>query len=166
MDLAEALLDSWDRAVRILDAVGGLVDEGTRGALPSPDGWPLDHHLAHVHAVRREWLAAVAPERAAALGESFVDGWTTPIADLNEIRSLLAASASAVRETAREGLQRGIVPFGPYENPALFLQHMVWHEGWHVGLLMLGLRLAGREPTEEWEEANVWGEWRTEEPWA
>jgi hypothetical protein len=40
---------------------------------------------------------------------------------------------------------------------------MIWHEGWHVGLIFLALRLAGEEPKQEWEEANVWGEWRIEE---
>ena len=39
---------------------------------------------------------------------------------------------------------------------------MVWHDGWHVGLIFLALRLNGQEPPEEWEEPNVWGQWRTE----
>jgi hypothetical protein len=39
---------------------------------------------------------------------------------------------------------------------------MVWHDGWHVGLIFLALRLNGQEPREEWEEPNVWGLWRTE----
>ena len=38
----------------------------------------------------------------------------------------------------------------------------IWHDGWHVGLIFLGLRLNGQEPPEEWEEPNVWGQWRTE----
>ncbi len=163
MDLADALLDSWDRQCRIVAAVASRVDESNRGAKPSPDGWPLDHQLAHIHKVRHYWLSQIAPARGAALGDSFTDGWTTPISDLDSIRGLLAESAVAVREGVREALADGTGAVGGYDHPVLFLQHMVWHEGWHVGLLFLGLRLAGQEPSEEWEEAHVWGEWRTEE---
>jgi uncharacterized damage-inducible protein DinB len=163
MDLVEALLDSWDRQCRIVDAVASRVDGANRYAKPSPDGGTLDHQLAHIHQVRKYWLSQVAPERAAALGDTFVSGWSDPISDLDEIRACLKASASAVREAVAERLNGDTSPVGGYDHPVLFLQHMVWHEGWHVGLLFLGLRLAGQEPPEEWEEAHVWGEWRTEE---
>jgi uncharacterized damage-inducible protein DinB len=144
-------------------AVASRIDESNRNVKPSEDGWPLFHQLAHIHLVRRYWLSQVAPERAAALGETFVDGWQTPIDDLDAIKSHLNASAVAVREGVRELLAKDSGPIGGYDNPVLFLQHMIWHEGWHVGLIFLGLRLAGQEPPQEWEEAHVWGEWRTEE---
>ncbi len=38
---------------------------------------------------------------------------------------------------------------------------MVWHEGWHAGIILLALRLNGREPAEQWEETNLWGIWRS-----
>lgn len=62
-----------------------------------------------------------------------------------------------------DALGKGVTQFGWYDNPVLFIQHMVWHEGWHIGLIFLALRLAGQEIPEEWEETKVWGEWRTEE---
>jgi len=166
MDIVDALLDSWDRQVRILTAVGSRVDESNRKAKPSEDGWPLDHQLAHIHAVRKEWLSQLSPERGNALGDTFTDGWFTPIDDLQAIRSQLDASAIAIRAAVREALQNPGTKVGAYDHPVLFLQHMVWHEGWHVGLILLGLRRAGQEPPEEWEEAHIWGEWRTEEPYA
>jgi uncharacterized damage-inducible protein DinB len=162
MDLAAALLDSWDRQCRIVDAVASKVDESNRNVKPSEDGWPLYHQLAHIHLVRRYWLSQIDPERGNALGKSFTDGWTTPIEDLEAIKALLKESAVAIREAVGEHLKKETGPIGGYDHPVLFLQHMVWHEGWHVGLIFLGLRLAGQEPAEEWEEANVWGEWRTE----
>ena len=61
-----------------------------------------------------------------------------------------------------QSLTDGKEKVGFYDNPVLFLQHMIWHEGWHVGLIILGLRLSGEEPPEEWEENHIWGEWRTE----
>ncbi|MBI1756622.1 MAG: DinB family protein [Fimbriimonas ginsengisoli] len=163
MDVTEALLESWDRQCRIVQAVASRVDESNRHVKPSEDGWPLYHQLAHIHNVRRYWLSQVAPERAAALGDSFVDGWKTPIQDLAAIKAMLEASGVAVREAVSEALKKGVGAVGGYDHPVLFLQHMIWHEGWHVGLMFLALRLAGQEPPEEWEESHVWGEWRTEE---
>jgi hypothetical protein len=40
---------------------------------------------------------------------------------------------------------------------------MVWHEGYHAGLILLALRNAGQEPTEEWDEYNIWALWRVDE---
>lgn len=160
MQLLDALLESWDRQCQILNAVGSLVDESNRGVKPSEDGWPLDHQLAHVHEVRREWLSKIAPERE--LPSAFTDGWRTPISDLDEIKRLLGESATAVREGVRDRLTDGTGEIGGYDHPVLFLQHMVWHEGWHVGLIMLALRLNGQEPAPEWEENHIWGRWRTE----
>jgi uncharacterized damage-inducible protein DinB len=163
MDLLDALLDSWDRQCRIVKAVASRVDESNRNVRPSQDGWPLDLQLAHMHGVRKEWLTQVSPERGAALGSAFEVPWKSAIGDLDAIRALLDDSAKAIREAMRELLTNGTGAIGGYDHPVLFLQHMVWHDGWHVGLIFLGLRLAGQEPSDEWEEANVWGEWRTEE---
>jgi uncharacterized damage-inducible protein DinB len=161
MPLAEALLDSWDRQARIVRAVADRVDETNKHQKPSADGWPLYEHLAHIHLVRRFWLSRIDPERAKAFPSSYRSAWTDPIDDLDQIRQLLDQSAVAIREALEPRLVAGD-PVGGYDHPVLFLQHMVWHEGWHVGLIMLGLREAGQEPPEEWEETHLWGEWRTE----
>ena len=162
MDLSEPLLESWNRQCRILSAVGSRVDEENRKAKPSEEGWTLDRHLAHVHEVRYGWLKKVSPAHVEDLGETFLDDWETPVESLATIKAELDKSGLAIRAAMRELLAGDGAPVGGYDHPVLFLQHMIWHEGWHVGLLMLGLRLAGQEPPEEWEEARVWGEWRTE----
>jgi len=84
---------------------------------------------------------------------------------LGELKMALASSGKAVGAALASGLAAG----GPmqggyvtYENPVLFVQHMIWHEGWHAGQIFLALRENGQEPAEDWEEANVWGVWRTE----
>lgn len=163
MDTTEALLESWDRQCRIVTAVASRVDESNKNVKPSEDGFPLYEQLAHIHLVRRYWLSQIAPERGKALGKSYLNGWENPIDDLETIRNLLQESGVAVGEAVRESLANGAPAAGGYDHPVFFLQHMIWHEGWHVGLLMLGLRLAGQEPPEEWQEANIWGEWRVEE---
>ncbi|HRI43763.1 MAG TPA: DinB family protein [Fimbriimonadaceae bacterium] len=166
MDVTEALLDSWDRQCRIVEAVASLVDEANRHVKPSEDGWPLDKQLAHMHNTRKFWLSQVAPQHAANLGEVYADENGTLISDLDAIKACLRASGLAVREAVREGLAKVGGPMtgenATYDNPVLLLQHMVWHDGWHVGLIFLALRLNGQEPPEEWEESHVWGQWRTE----
>ena len=165
MDIAEALLDSWDRQCRIVDAVASLIDEANRHVKPSDDGMTLDRQLAHMHGVRRFFLSQVAPEHAAGLVSASADKEGTPLADLDAIKACLKASAAAVRGAVKDALAKGGPMAGEhvvYDNPVLFLQHMVWHDGWHVGLIFLALRLNGQEPPEEWEEPNVWGLWRTE----
>ena len=162
MDVTEALLDSWDRQCRIVNAIASRIDEANKHLKPSEDGWSLGYHLAHIHAVRQYWLQQLSKCRADVLEEAFVDGWKTPIESLDEIRKLLKQSGLAVRESVAEKIASGCGPCGGYDNPILHLQHMVWHEGWHVGLILLALRIAGQEPTDEWEEANIWNHWRKE----
>lgn len=162
MTVTDALLDSWDRQCRIVDAIAGRIDETNRGFKPSEDGMPLDAQLAHIHKVRLYFLENVSPEHAAGIGDSYVDGWTTPIDDLGKIKELLKASGKGVRDAVEHLLNQGVDKAGWYDNPVLYLQHMVWHDGWHVGLIVLGLRLGGQEIPENWEEEKVWGEWRTE----
>ena len=166
MDVTEALLDSWDRQCKIVNAVATLVNEENRKVKPSEDGWSLDQQLAHMHNTRKFWLLQVAPQHAEKLGKAYADNQGTPIADLDAIKSYLKASGDAVRDAVKEGLEKGNEPMkgehATYDNPVLLLEHMVWHDGWHVGLIFLALRLNGEEPPEEWEEPNVWGLWRTE----
>ncbi|MFZ4508161.1 MAG: DinB family protein [Fimbriimonas sp.] len=165
MPLVEDLLESWDRQCRIVSSVASLINEENRSAKPSEDGFALDAQLAHMHSVRRFFLSQVAPSFTEGLTSAYADKEGTPLADLDAIKASLVASGKAVRDAVEAGLQTG----GPmksenvtYDNPVLLLQHMVWHDGWHVGLIFLALRLNGQEPGEEWEEPNVWGQWRTE----
>ena len=165
MDLVVALLDSWDRQCKIVTSVASLITEENRHFKPSEDGWPLDQQLAHMHGVRRFFLSQVAPDYASGLTSAYADNQEAPIADLAAIKACLDASNRAVRDAVEAAILKG----GPmasehvvYDNPVLFLQHMVWHEGWHVGLIFLALRLNGQEPSEQWEDPHVWSQWRTE----
>lgn len=163
MDTTAALIEAWDRQARIVDDIAALVNESNRKQLPGEDSWPLDFQLAHIHGTRRYWLSKIDPERAKALGNSYLEDWSGPIEDLDAIRGMLKESAKAVREVFENGVKTGEA--GPYDHPVLFMQHMVWHEGWHVGLIILGLRTAGVEPGEEWQDEHMWQPWRGVEVW-
>lgn len=155
------LLDSWDRQVAMLDAIAGLVNQENRKAKQDADGWALDFHLAHIHEVRYYWLSHLGKQYIEGIGDALRqegEEWL-PIDDLDEIKHQLQISAAAVRRAMDELLEkRGTI--GPYDDPVLFLQHMVWHEGYHFALMRMALRVAGQEPTEEWEDAQIWGRWR------
>lgn len=162
MDLAAALLDSWDRQCRILDNLIGTLDERLLAARPSDDGWSVATHLAHLLEVRAYWLRNASGQPWPELLELMPDAggeWNTPI-ELNQIREQHQAGHQAVRKWMTQALETGITQAGNYAHPVHFLEHMIWHDGYHFGLLMLALRRAGAEPTDEWEEENVWGLWR------
>jgi uncharacterized damage-inducible protein DinB len=162
--ITQMLLDSWDRQCQIIDAVASLATEENRHFKPSEDGWSIDRHLAHCHNVRTFWTTQVAP-KSVELERFGVDDAGEITATLETVRSALSQSAALVREVVADGLATGEPLVGEnvtYDNPVLLLQHMIWHEGWHTGLIFLALRLNGQEPPEEWEEPNVWGKWRTE----
>ena len=114
--------------------------------------------------MRTFFVSQVAPDTPEV--ERFgVDDAGEITASLESVRSTLTQSARVIRDVVEKGLVTGEPLAGEnvtYDNAILLMQHMVWHEGWHVGLIFLALRLNGQEPPEEWEEPNVWGRWRTE----
>lgn len=164
--MLEVFLESWDRQARIIDNLFELVNERNKGAKPSEDGMPIYEQFAHIHNTRRFWLSKTAPEYLEHHGRSYTqiaeDDWQA-IEDLSQLRELLQASAKSVRDATEKAVKSGAKPFGGYDDPVFFLQHMLWHEGYHFALITLALRLAGEEPADEWEERNVWGLWRVEE---
>ena len=164
--MIDQLLDSWDRQASMVGSVAELVTEDNRGFKPNAACMPLDQQLCHIHEVRYWWLGAVSKEHQARLGDVYkeVEGKHVPLEDLDEIRSQLAVSVKAVRDAAETGLNQG-GRFGPYDNALLFIQHMLWHEGYHVGQIYTALMAAGLAPDDMWEEKHIWELWRGPEEW-
>ena len=46
-----------------------------------------------------------------------------------------------------------------YDHPLLFLQHMIWHEGYHHGQIKLALKLAGHPFDDEEIGPLTWDVW-------
>lgn len=165
MTAIEALLESWIRQCRIIDNLVGLMTPELLDARPDPNGWTLGFHLAHLHGTRRYWhMMASGLDKP--VGPSLYtfrsddDENPIPSGDLSEIRTRLGESAELVRSWVADRIADGTQECGNYDHPVLYLQHMVWHEGWHAGLIVLALRLAGYEPNEETECALIWDQWR------
>jgi uncharacterized damage-inducible protein DinB len=163
MDITQTFVESWRRQCACMNDIAELVTEDVANVKPSEDGWCLSRQLCHVQAVRLGWFSNATGQEHPELDYLFTqegEKWI-PSTDLAKIRSQLKLSGEAIEKWLTTALPEG-KQSGGYDHPAFFLQHMVWHEGWHIGLIMLGLRLAGKEPTDEWEEAHLWGRWRVE----
>jgi uncharacterized damage-inducible protein DinB len=57
---------------------------------------------------------------------------------------MLNDSARVVRDAVKSRVETGREMNLHYDHPILFLQHMVWHEGYHHGQMKLALKIAGR----------------------
>jgi uncharacterized damage-inducible protein DinB len=163
--MVDAILESWGRQATIVNNVAGLITEDMKMAQSREGEMRVYEHLAHMHGVRRGWMHEIDPkylEGSATLHTQVSEEEWQASDDLALIKQRLQESALAVRQMMADLLPEG-KQAGPYDHPLFYVQHMIWHEGWHIGAIFHALRAAGFEPTDEWEEANVWGLWRTEE---
>jgi uncharacterized damage-inducible protein DinB len=157
MNLQTALIESWKRNAQMVENLLGLYDATLLQARTDPDGWTAEAHFAHIHSVRMYWLRIASGQSFEGVRRLTDENWELkPDMDL---RAALAESRDAVEGWLAANLDRTDRAEN-YDHPALYLQHMLWHEGWHFGLLTLILRLQGHEPSEEWECAHVWDLWR------
>jgi uncharacterized damage-inducible protein DinB len=165
--LLEALLDSWERNNTILlGFLRALPDGGLEwGALEN--SWPIAVQLMHIHHTRQFYVSQALPELGEGLPALYTerDGEWTPSRDLEQIHAALGASARAVSAAVRRGVSDNLVFRGSeitYDHPVLLLQHMLWHEGYHVGQMMLA-RKAAQQPMADDEAARImWSHWQRE----
>jgi uncharacterized damage-inducible protein DinB len=153
--LLEALLDSWDRNNAILVNLLRAVPEGGLEARAMAGGPTVAQLFTHAHFVRLVFVEEDAPEFATTLpGEEWADD-----RDRERIAQMLNESARVVRDAVRARVETGKAMNLHYDHPILFLQHMIWHEGYHHGQIKLALKLTGR-PIPDREAGRVtWGVW-------
>ena len=53
-----------------------------------------------------------------------------------------------------------------YDHPILFLQHFVWHEGYHHGQIKVALKAVGRAFDDEEIGQVTWDVWMKKDAWA
>jgi uncharacterized damage-inducible protein DinB len=149
------LLDSWDRNNTILvNLLRALPEEGLD--VRAIEGGPSIAELfTHIHYVRLAFVSEDAPEFAKALPEK---EWASE-SDTNRIAQMLNDSAQVVREAVKSRVESGREMNLHYDHPILFLQHMIWHEGYHHGQIKLALKLAGRPITDEEAGPVTWDVW-------
>lgn len=157
--LIDALLDSWDRNNHILVNLLRRVPDGAmdvRGAAQSPS---VAEMFTHIHYVRLVFVEEDAPEYAVPLP----DGEWRNERDRDRLAGMLNDSAGTVARAVSGRLESGRPMELHYDHPVLFLQHMIWHEGYHHGQIKLALKLAG-QPIPNGEAGPItWRVWMNKE---
>ena len=155
LNLLEALLDSWDRNNTILVNLLRAVPAETLDATAMQGSPSVAELFTHIHYVRLIFVSEDAPEFARELpGEE----WSAE-QDPARIAQMLNNSAQAVREAVQGRLAAGRAMDLHYDHPILFLQHMIWHEGYHHGQIKLALKAAGHPLPDKEIGPRTWRVW-------
>ena len=153
--LLDALLDSWDRNNTILvNLLRAVPADGLeiRAMQSSPT---IAEMFTHMHSVRLIFVYEDAPEFARKLPDQ---EWAAE-RDKSRIAQMLKESAEAVRAAAKKKVEASQAMILHYDHPILFLQHMIWHEGYHHGQIKLALKFAGRPIPDEEAGPLTWAVW-------
>jgi uncharacterized damage-inducible protein DinB len=153
--LLDALLDSWERNNTILVNLLRAVPEGGLEATAMEGSPSVAEMFMHIHYVRLVFVCEDAPEFARDLPQ---EEWRTE-RNIDRMAPMLNESAEVVRNAVKGRVEAGRDMDLHYDHPILFLQHMVWHEGYHHGQIKLALKLTGRAMTNEKAGPLTWGVW-------
>lgn len=166
--LLEALLDSWNRNNTILVNLLRALPEGGLEARAMEGSPSIAVQFSHIHQTRLFFVSQTAPEFAGDLVPLFRQEGEDrqPERDPERIAQALGASARAIGQAVRDRVETGRDLKSKnvtYDHPILLLQHLLWHEGYHVGQMKLALKAIGHVMSEEDEERAIWSVWRHEE---
>jgi uncharacterized damage-inducible protein DinB len=153
--LLDALLDSWDRNNTILVNLLLALPDGGLGARVMESSPSVAQLFTHIHYVRLVFISEDVPELAKDVPEQ---EWMDE-RDPGRIAQMLNDSAKAVREGVKSRVEAGRDMNVHYDHPILFLQHMLWHEGYHHGQIKLALKVTGRPLTDKEAGPVTWGVW-------
>jgi uncharacterized damage-inducible protein DinB len=153
--LLEALLDSWSRNNTILVNLLRVLPEGGLEVTAIEGSPTVAQMFTHIHYVRLIFISEDAPEFAGALpGKEWVDE-----RDPDRIAQMLNDSSKAVRDAVKRKIETAQEMNVHYDHPILFLQHMLWHEGYHHGQIKLALKLAGLPISDDKAGPVTWDVW-------
>ena len=153
--LLDLLLDSWDRNNTILVNLLHAIPEGGLQAKAMDDSPSVAETFAHIHYVRLVFISEDAPEFATQLPEK---EWSAELHS-GHMAEMLNQSARSVREAVKARVCSGREMDMHYDHPILFLQHMIWHEGYHHGQIKLALKLSGHAIPNEKAGPLTWRIW-------
>ena len=156
-NLLDVLLDSWDRNNTILVNLLRAVPEGGLGARALAVGPTVAQLFTHAHYCRLVFVEEDAPDLGV---RAPADEWLEfGEPDRDRVASMLDESARVVRDAVRSRLETGRAMARRYDHPILFLQHMIWHEGYHHGQIKLALKASGRPFDDEEIGPVTWDVW-------
>lgn len=153
--LLDVLLDSWDRNNRILVNLLLVIPPGGLEVRAHEDSPSVGGLFMHMHYCRLIFISEDVPEFPVTMPEGEWRGERDP----DRIAAMLNESAKAVREAVKARLESGRAMDAHYDHPILFIQHMIWHEGYHQGQIKLALKLAGMAIDDEVAGPVTWDVW-------
>jgi uncharacterized damage-inducible protein DinB len=159
--LLDALLDSWDRNNRILIDLLSVVPDEAFDVSALDGTMTIQRMITHIHYCRAIFAYENAPDIVPAR-----PSWEEIIAvrDRSRIAAMLDESARQVREAVRTRVEAGRQFDQAYDHPILFIQHMIWHEGYHHGQIKLALKRVGRLPDDQTMGPLSWDHWDLRAP--
>ena len=153
--LRHAVLDSWDRNNRILVNLLRALPGTGLDARVLPTSPSVIEMFSHVVYVRLVFVSEDAPEYAIPVPTR---EWMRET-DSERLAAALDSSARMVRTAVEAYLVSGRPLQQHYDHPLLFLQHMIWHEGYHHGQIKLALKAAGHPLDDEEIGPVTWDVW-------
>ena len=153
--LLSVLLDSWDRNNLILTNLLRAVPERALDSRAIEGSPSIAQMFGHIHYVRLVFISEDAPEFAKTLPE---EEWFAE-RDAEHMARMLNDSAKAVRNAVKSRVESNRAMNLHYDHPVLFLQHMIWHEGYHHGQIKLALKLTNQPMSDEQAGPLTWDVW-------
>ncbi len=153
--LLDALLDSWERNNTILVNLLRALPEGGLEARAIEGSPSVAEMFTHIHYVRLVFVSEDVPDFATSLPDK---EWAVE-RDRDRIAQMLNDSAKTVRDSLRNRIETRRDMDIHYDHPILFLQHMIWHEGYHHGQIKLALKVAGRPLSDDDAGPVTWDVW-------
>lgn len=153
--LLNLLLDSWDRNNRIVVNLLRALPSGALAYRALPNSPTVSELFTHMHFVRLIFLSEDVPDLAIEVPQR---EWVKEL-DVNRLAEELDRSAAAVRDAVRTLIAFGRQTSIHYDHPLLFLQHMIWHEGYHHGQIKLALKAGGQPFDDEVIGPITWDVW-------
>lgn len=153
--LLHLLLDSWDRNHRILVNLLRALPSGALAFRALPNSPTVSEMFTHMHFVRLIFLSEDAPDLAIEVPQR---EWVKEL-DVDRLAEELDRSAAAVRSAVQTLIACDRQTKVHYDHPLLFLQHMIWHEGYHHGQIKLALKAAGQAFEDEAIGPVTWDVW-------
>ena len=153
-------MDSWDRNNTILINLLRALPEGGLEARAIERSPSVAEMFTHIHYVRLVLVSEDAPDFATSLPDM---EWAVE-RDRNRIAQMLNDSAKTVRDAVSNRIETHREMDLHYDHPILFLQHMIWHEGYHHGQIKLALKLGGHPLSDEDAGPVTWDIWMNKNP--
>lgn len=136
-------VETWNIHNRIHSFLLDALDEAALAAVPQPKGRSVAAQFAHVHNVRKMWLAQAAPDLDAPLEKLEGPDWTA-----DDLKKHLAASGDAIAALLQSAFEQGKVK-GFRPHPSAFLGYLISHESHHRGQILLTLKQNGKLPSKK-----------------